>query len=62
MLQFQSFCVFRFRGSNGRGDFPRVLRSQVVWGSRGVMNNFIMHGLVIYERHYVLSCSVHIKS
>ena len=32
MLQFQSFWVFIFWISNGRGDFPRFLMS---WGPRG---------------------------
>ena len=27
-----------------------------------VMNNFMMHDLIIYERHYLLLSSVHIES
>ena len=33
MLPFQSFWVFRFSIANGRGNFPRVLRSQGIRGS-----------------------------
>ena len=33
MLPFQSFWLFRFSIANGRGNFPRVLRSQGIRGS-----------------------------
>ena len=50
MLQFQSFWVFRFWISNGRGNFRRVLRSWSIRGSKGqdILGVPGVHGILRY--------------